>query len=217
MDIFNNTKYSKHYIALIESRKNRPNTGYTEKHHIIPKSMGGTDDKDNLISLTAREHFIAHLLLVKAVKDPKHKIKMGLALHKLLHGNNKVYVKSARVYQLVKEIHSKAASLRNKQIWDNIPSEIRTAMRSGKNNPMYGKPKSEYNLKRISETNKGNKYRLGVKHSNDSIEKMKKNRANLNLNHKWYHNLDIKQEKLLSQPIDGWIKGRLPKGEINGR
>lgn len=212
MDIFNNTKYSKHYIALIESRKSRSITGYTEKHHIVPKSLGGTNDKDNLVRLTAREHYIAHLLLVKAVQDPKHKIKMGLALHKLIHGNNATYVKSARMYQLIKEIHSESASGRTKQIWDSIPAEVRTTMRSGKNNPMYGKPKSEYNLKRTSEANKGKTPRLGIKHTDDSIEKMKKNRANLNLNYKWYHNIDTKQEKLLSQPTDGWIKGRLPKG-----
>ena len=38
---------------------------YTEKHHIIPKCMGGTNDKSNLVKLTAREHYIAHKLLTK--------------------------------------------------------------------------------------------------------------------------------------------------------
>lgn len=38
---------------------------YGEWHHIIPRSMGGTDESDNLVKLTFREHFIAHLLLVK--------------------------------------------------------------------------------------------------------------------------------------------------------
>ena len=38
---------------------------YTEIHHIIPKCMGGTDDKSNLVKLTAREHYIAHKLLTK--------------------------------------------------------------------------------------------------------------------------------------------------------
>ena len=39
--------------------------GYFEKHHVIPKSLGGTNDKSNLVKLTAREHFIAHWLLAK--------------------------------------------------------------------------------------------------------------------------------------------------------
>ena len=34
-----------------------------ERHHIVPKSMDGTDDEGNIVNLTAREHFIAHLLL----------------------------------------------------------------------------------------------------------------------------------------------------------
>jgi hypothetical protein len=30
---------------------------YVEKHHIIPKSLGGSNDKSNLVKLTAKEHF----------------------------------------------------------------------------------------------------------------------------------------------------------------
>ena len=40
-------------------------TGYTEKHHIVPKCMGGTDDKDNLVDLNAKGHYLAHKLLTK--------------------------------------------------------------------------------------------------------------------------------------------------------
>lgn len=39
--------------------------GYCEQHHILPKCMDGTDEKSNLVFLSAREHFIAHILLVK--------------------------------------------------------------------------------------------------------------------------------------------------------
>lgn len=38
--------------------------GYSERHHIIPKCLGGTNDKDNLVRLTAEEHFVAHKLLI---------------------------------------------------------------------------------------------------------------------------------------------------------
>ena len=45
---------------------------YYEEHHIIPKSLGGTNDKSNLVLLTAREHFIAHWILTKIYKgNPK--------------------------------------------------------------------------------------------------------------------------------------------------
>ena len=57
--------YQDHYNRLIETRKSRSiveNTCY-ERHHIIMRSMGGTDDSENIVKLTPREHFIAHWLL----------------------------------------------------------------------------------------------------------------------------------------------------------
>ena len=64
--------YKKVYDALIRKRIDIPlkklnitddNYLYTERHHIIPRSMGGTDDESNLILLTVEEHFVAHDLL----------------------------------------------------------------------------------------------------------------------------------------------------------
>lgn len=43
---------------------------YFEKHHIVPRCLNGTDDKNNIVNLTAREHFIAHLLLAKIHGGP---------------------------------------------------------------------------------------------------------------------------------------------------
>jgi len=44
---------------------------YYESHHIIPKCIGGTNDKSNLVLLTAREHFIVHKLLVELYPSNK--------------------------------------------------------------------------------------------------------------------------------------------------
>lgn len=41
---------------------------YGEHHHITPRSLGGTDEDENIVKLTAREHFICHWLLVKMYK-----------------------------------------------------------------------------------------------------------------------------------------------------
>jgi hypothetical protein len=58
--------YQKVYDSLIEKAKVRISLeGYFESHHIVPKSMNGTDDENNLVNLTAREHFVAHYLLAK--------------------------------------------------------------------------------------------------------------------------------------------------------
>lgn len=58
--------YKKHYKSLISKRIKCPITfEYSERHHIIPKSLGGSNKKINIVRLTAKEHFIAHLLLTK--------------------------------------------------------------------------------------------------------------------------------------------------------
>lgn len=57
--------YRAHYSRLIAHAADRELTGYSEKHHIVPRCIGGTDDTDNLVRLTAREHFVAHQLLCK--------------------------------------------------------------------------------------------------------------------------------------------------------
>lgn len=64
--------YQKIYLAICDrGRTKRELKGYCEKHHILPRCMGGTDNEDNLTTLTFREHFLAHLLLTKIHK--KHR------------------------------------------------------------------------------------------------------------------------------------------------
>ena len=58
-------KYERWYSNLIKKSIGRqldPNE-YYEKHHILPKSLGGTDDESNLVYLTYKEHACAHLIL----------------------------------------------------------------------------------------------------------------------------------------------------------
>lgn len=58
--------YALAYGRLIAHAKQRVCVnGYVERHHILPKALGGTNDSSNLVALTAREHFIAHLLLAR--------------------------------------------------------------------------------------------------------------------------------------------------------
>lgn len=57
--------YQRHYDALIERARCREVVGYVERHHVVPRCMGGNDDKSNLVPLTPEEHFVAHQLLVK--------------------------------------------------------------------------------------------------------------------------------------------------------
>ena len=57
--------YQKHYFLLTERAKTRHLDGYVERHHIVPRCMGGTNETTNIVDLTPEEHFLAHQLLVK--------------------------------------------------------------------------------------------------------------------------------------------------------
>lgn len=66
--------YSRHYFLLCDRAISRtlPDNTYTERHHIMPRCIGGDNSKDNLIRLTAEEHYLAHQLLVKMFpNEPK--------------------------------------------------------------------------------------------------------------------------------------------------
>jgi len=98
--------YKLHYEKLIERARNRKLQGYKEEHHIIPRSMGGTDDKDNLVNLTAREHFVAHILLVKIYPKEKGLIN---AVNMMCRGQDERKIHN-RMYGWLKERFSKRMS-----------------------------------------------------------------------------------------------------------
>lgn len=69
------------YLKFIQSKKHRPlikEQGY-EFHHIIPRSLGGSNKKENLVKLTHSEHLKAHEYLAKMYKG-ENKLKMDIAL-----------------------------------------------------------------------------------------------------------------------------------------
>lgn len=72
------TKYQRWYDQIVDRAKERPAlTGYCERHHVVPRSMGGGNDAGNIVTLTYREHFLAHWLLTK--------IATGADRRKMLH------------------------------------------------------------------------------------------------------------------------------------
>jgi hypothetical protein len=105
--MFLDNKYTKWYHSIIQNAKLRTTDEYTEKHHIIPKSLKGDNSENNLVKLTAREHFICHMLLVRMTEN-KEKIKMSYALWRLC--NSKKYNINSRIYQTLRENHSKFLS-----------------------------------------------------------------------------------------------------------
>ena len=75
--IFINNKYTRWYYNIINRAQTRQLNCYTERHHIVPKSLGGSNESFNLVSLTAREHFVCHMLLTKMVS--------GIQRQKMIH------------------------------------------------------------------------------------------------------------------------------------
>jgi len=67
--MFKDNKYKRWYFDIVAkaqaSNRKKKAGKYFERHHIIPKSFGGDNSKENLVLLTAREHFICHWLLTK--------------------------------------------------------------------------------------------------------------------------------------------------------
>lgn len=118
--------YQKQYNKIIQYRLNNIPQGYTEKHHIIPRSLGGTNDKNNLVRLTAREHFICHYLLTKIYKQgTKEWIKMVSAFSNMLFSKND---KQERYY--------------NSRLYSYGREQLAVAMslsQSGQGNSQYGK------------------------------------------------------------------------------
>ena len=117
--------YERIYNQIIDKRRSNPCNGYVEKHHIIPRSLGGTDDVDNLVSLTAREHFICHYLLAKMY--PKESFEWYKMNHAFMYMKCKSYNQdryfNSKLYEALRGNFSSIMSYAN----------------IGKHNPNYGK------------------------------------------------------------------------------
>jgi len=116
-------KYSKLYFAIVTSAKTRVTEGYSEQHHIIPQSLGGSNDSENLVDLTAREHFICHWLLIK-MTEGEDRSKMLYALQGM-KAENKYQQRyssaiTSRVYEKYRIEHAKNHSdrMKGRKAWN---------------------------------------------------------------------------------------------------
>lgn len=129
--------YNRIYNQIIENAKSKNRCRkeeYLENHHIIPKCVGGSNYKQNLVLLTAKEHFICHHLLTKIYKS-NDKIKYAFWNMLVCESANQQRYKNytSTTYQKAKEDFSEIQSQKWKK--DN-PNNNRS--NKGKNNPMYG-------------------------------------------------------------------------------
>jgi group I intron endonuclease len=209
--------YLRIYNSLVERGKNRQLTGYTETHHIVPKCVGGTNDKWNLVILTAREHFICHLLLCEIYPE---NTKLRFALWNMCNVKRNYqnrYRISSRLYNIIREEYSKNISgVNNPRFGKKLTNEqknkislSRTGKYEGEKNPFYGK-------KHSNET----KEKLKITSSNHKHSEITKNKMSLlHKNKLWYFNDN--GEHLRTLPDDprivneGWKKGRVGGKELS--
>ncbi len=115
--MFKSSKYTTWYYNIVRNAQQRVlGTSYTEKHHIIPKCLGGSNKKENLVSLTAREHFICHLLLPRMVEAEEHKKKMWYAawcliLFKGPKTEGRVFKYNSKSFSTIRENRAKQVSI----------------------------------------------------------------------------------------------------------
>jgi hypothetical protein len=96
--------YQNIYNQIINRAKNRTLNEYKESHHVIPKCLGGSNEKENLVDLTAREHFLCHKLLVEIYPN-NEKLLWALwlmAIGKQRRNKTEPYNVSSRAYERIK-------------------------------------------------------------------------------------------------------------------
>lgn len=128
------------YDNLISRGKTRELSGYKESHHIIPRCMGGSDDKDNLVDLTPEEHYIAHKLLCKINPNHYGLIKALVCMGMKSDSHNRHYNKSFG--------------------WARREF---ARLQTGEGNPFYGKHHSEEHKSRMREIMSGRDITWGDK------------------------------------------------------
>ncbi len=143
--MFLNNKYTNWYYNIIKNaqcqeRKKSQDT-YFEKHHIIPRSLGGNNRKENIVLLTAREHLICHWLLTKMILD-RNKYKMFNAFFCMSMKCKNTYERYTN-----SRLHAIARKKRSEVQKDRFSNP--------KNNPMFKKNHSEESKRRMSINSKG--------------------------------------------------------------
>lgn len=95
--------YKKIYDDLIKKRRCISPQQKFERHHIIPRSLGGSDSEENIVKLTLREHYIAHLLLCRIYRGTINYYPMLKDLNMMRMGRYEIKIKNSRMFQYFRE------------------------------------------------------------------------------------------------------------------
>jgi hypothetical protein len=169
--MFNDNKYTKWYNNIIENAQGRILIGYKERHHIVPKALGGYG-RNNIVELTAREHFVCHYLLTKMV-DGVNKKKMFNALRKMGqcgHTQNRHRMTSRQFEYLKKGLSEYNKGAYNPMFGKTHSDDVKNLL----SKLHTGKEISEWQISKIKEANTGsNNFFYGKKHTKETTDSMK--------------------------------------------
>ena len=148
--------YIKHYNLLISTRKERITNKelYYEKHHIIMRSMGGSNKKENIVLLTAREHFIAHWLLWRIYRNKET---------------------ANAFFSMCRKSKNQQRSISSSIAYSEARGNLKI-LNSGNNNPRFGVTVTEETRKKLSDKNR--KYPLDHPRSSSVYKVIDKNKIN---------------------------------------
>jgi hypothetical protein len=149
--IFIDNKYTKLYFSIVTNAKSRTlhTETYIERHHIIPKSLGGSNSRDNLVNLTAREHFICHVLLTKMTNGQAYRKMIHAAIGMRRSRSYQHRYVNSKLYESIKKEFALLSSVRNTGKKMSIETKTKMSLAS------KGKKKSKEHASNISAGLKG--------------------------------------------------------------
>ena len=142
---------------------------YYENHHIIPKCFGGTNEKDNMVLLTSKEHYLVHKCLYKLTSKNTPENYIMLCVMKRFFGFTKE--KSGSEYERIKLEHAAILSknMKNKIFSEETKKKISDSLKGNKN--FYGKKHTEETKKKMCLSQAGEKNGFFGKSHTDTTKK----------------------------------------------
>ncbi len=197
--------YQAAYDRLVQKRRSSPVIGYSEKHHVIPRCLGGTDDAANIVALTGREHFVAHVLLAKI-----HGGKLWMPVLRMKNRNGQEKYINSRLYEKARIEWARWSSenQRGSAHWAYGKPNPRKGQKmektSGENHWSYGKPMPEQTKKKLLEAN------TGSKKSEETRKKMGEWQRGEN-NNMFGKKMSQEHKDMLRQKAVEWFKNATPE------
>jgi hypothetical protein len=175
-------EYLAHYERLVERARKRALVGYSERHHVIPRCLGGSEEAANIVRLTPEEHYVAHQLLVRIHPEEKRLIHAAVWMAKRCSGN--------KAFGWLRRRNAAVARERSSRLFGE-----------SENNPFFGKRHTASSLEKITDAarKRGPEWRAKLSIAAKARKASEETRAKLSLVHRgrghsgWKHSAETKE------------------------